>query len=199
MKINVSDEKLAILAQMGDKRAAELLLDKYKPLVIAKSRRFYMAGASTEDVIQEGMIGLYRAIMSFSLEKNDSFGAFASMCIKRRIISALKSAVRKKNIPLNTYISLNKPVKDDDDTTLGDVLENSDTNPEMLFISKEKRRSTQMRLEKSLSPLEKKILIEYLQEKSYDEIAQSFGITRKSVDNAMQRIRGKLARIVGVK
>ncbi len=194
MKINVSDEGLAVLAQSGDKRAAEMLLNKYKGLVLARCSRYFMVGATDEDIVQEGMIGLYRAIMCFNKEKNDSFASFASMCIKRRVLSALQSANRKKNMPLNTCISLNKPVDDTGEKTLGDVIENTQFDPEKLFINKEKRKSQRMRIENQLSKLEKQIVMRYLDGESYDEIAKKLNITKKSVDNAMQRIRSKLQR-----
>ena len=194
MKIVVSDEQLACLAQMGDQKAVELLLNKYKPLVRKTCQRYYIAGSTTEDVLQEGMIGLYRAIMSFKLEKNDSFHAFASMCIKRRLATTLTSANRKKNLPLNTCISLNKPIGEEG-YTLGDVIEDKGVDPEHLFLNEEKRFSARKRLAGMLSPFEKQILREYLKEKSYDEIADKLDVSTKSVDNAMQRIRSKLSRI----
>lgn len=194
MKINVSDEQLALLAQMGDRRASEILLNKYKHRVKKICLRFYIAGSTNDDIIQEGMIGLYRGIMNFRKEKNDSFSAFASMCIKRRVLSVMNSANRKKNIPLNTFVSLNKPVNEDG-RTLGDIIEDSTNDPEKVYISSEKIKSDNQHIIDALSKMEKSILVEYLQEQSYDEIAKKLGITRKSVDNAMQRIRAKMSRI----
>ncbi len=194
MKINVSDEQLACLSQMGDKRASEILLNKYKHRVKNICMRFYIAGSTNEDLIQEGMIGLYRAIMNFKHEKNDSFSAFATMCIKRRVLSAVNSANRKKNLPLNTSVSLNKPVNDEG-KTLGEIIEDSSSNPEDIFISSEKLRSDNKNIVGVLSKMEKSILIEYLQEQSYEEIAVKLGISRKSVDNAMQRIRLKISKL----
>lgn len=194
MKINVSDERLALLAQMGDKRASEILLNKYKHRVKNICLRFYIAGSTNDDIIQEGMIGLYRAIMNYSAEKNDSFSAFASMCIKRRVLSVMNSANRKKNIPLNNFVSLNKPVNKDG-KTLGDIIEDSTNDPEKVYISSEKIKSDNQNIIDALSKMEKSILIEYLQQQSYDEIAKKLGITRKSVDNAMQRIRLKISKL----
>ncbi len=196
MKINVSDEQLALLAQMGDRKAAELLMNKYKGLVSAKCKRFYIAGGTNDDILQEGMIGLYRAIMSFDYDKNDSFAAFAAICIRRKLISAMKSANRQKNAPLNTSISLEKPIGGGEDgCTLGDTLEQKGVDPEEIFLHREKQKSTCKRLAGALSPFEKRVLHEYLTCKSYEQIAQSMGITLKSVDNAVQRIRHKIKRI----
>ncbi len=194
MKIDVSDEQLAVLARMGDKRASEFLLNKYKPLVRRICKHYYMAGATDEDLIQEGMIGLYKAIMNFKHEKNDCFQAFASMCIKRRVLSQLNSANRKNNLPLNTSISLNKPIKEDG-STLEELLEDDKLDPESMFIISEKRQSTRKRISGMLSPLEKRILIEYLKDKSYEEIAKKLQTNTKSVDNAMQRIKNKISRL----
>ncbi len=194
MKIDVTDEQLSVLAQMGDERASEFLLNKFKPLVRKICKRYYMAGATDEDIIQEGMIGLYKAIMNFNPEKNDCFQAFASMCIKRRVLSQLNSANRKNNLPLNTSISLNKPIKEDG-STLGELLEDDKLDPESMFIISEKRQSTRKRISGMLSPLEKRILIEYLKDKTYDEIANKLEITPKSVDNAIQRIKSKISRL----
>ncbi len=194
MKINVSDEQLACLAQMGDKRASEILLNKYKHRVKNICLKYYIVGNTNDDIIQEGMIGLYRAIMNYSKEKNDSFSAFASMCIKRRVLSVMNSANRKKNIPLNTSVSLNKPVNEEG-KTLGEIIEDSTNDPEKIYISSEKIKSDSQNIIDALSKMEKSILVEYLQERSYDEIAQKLGISRKSVDNAMQRIRLKISKL----
>lgn len=194
MKISVTDEQLALLSQMGDKRASELLLNKYKFLVKSICNKFFIAGSTKDDIIQEGMIGLYRAIMNFKSEKNDSFSAFASMCIKRRVLSVMNSANRKKNIPLNTSVSLNKPVNEEG-RTLGETIEDFSTDPEKIFMVSEKIQNDSKNIVQALSPMEKSILVEFLQNKSYDEIAQKLNISRKSVDNAMQRIRLKVSKL----
>lgn len=194
MKLDITDEQLAILAQMGDNRASELLLKKFKHLVKNICKRYYMAGATDDDIIQEGMIGLYKSIMKFNPEKNDCFQAFASMCIKRRVLSKMNSANCKSNLPLNTSISLNKPIKEDG-STLGELLEDDKLDPESMVIISEKRQSTRKRISTMLSPLEKRILIEYLKDKSYEEIAKKLQVNTKSVDNAMQRIKNKISRI----
>ena len=194
MKINVTDEQLAYLSQMGDKRASELLLNKYKFLVKSICNKFFIAGSTKDDIIQEGMIGLYRAIMNYKSEKNDSFSAFASMCIKRRVLSVMNSANRKKNIPLNTSVSLNKPVNEEG-RTLGETIEDFSTDPEKIFMVSEKIQNDSKNIADALSEKEKSILVEFLQNKSYDEIAQKLNISRKSVDNAMQRIRLKVSKL----
>ncbi|MBR6765077.1 MAG: sigma-70 family RNA polymerase sigma factor [Clostridia bacterium] len=194
MKLDISDEQLAVLAQMGDSRASEILLNKFKHLVKGICKKYYIAGASDEDIIQEGMIGLYKAIINFDPEKNNSFQAFASMCVKHRVLSKINSANRKNNIPLNTSISLNKPIKEDG-STLGELLEDDKLDPESMFIISEKKQSTRKRISTMLSPLEKRILIEYLKDRSYLEIAKKLQITPKSVDNAMQRIKNKISRL----
>lgn len=194
MKLDITDEQLAVLAQMGDNRASEILLKKFKHLVKNICKRYYMAGATDDDIIQEGMIGLYKAIINFNPEKNDCFQAFASMCIKRRVLSKMNSANCKSNLPLNTSISLNKPIKEDG-STLGELLEDDKLDPESMVIISERRQSTRKRISSMLSPLEKRILIEYLKDKSYDEIAKKLQITPKSVDNAIQRIKNKISRL----
>ena len=196
MRSGIRDERLVLLAQRGDTKALEDILKKYKGLVCVKCRSFYIVCASYEDLVQEGMIGLLRAVMDFDAGKNDSFSAFASLCIRRQLISALKSANTKKNIPLNTYISLNNPVKDDKEgRTLGEILQVKGVNPEEIFIMEESEKSIWKRLDASLSNFEKQVLSEYLQNRTYEEIAQTLSTTKKSVDNAVQRIKQKLHRM----
>ena len=194
MKLDITDEQLAILAQMGDNRASELLLKKFKHLVKSICKRYFMAGATAEDVIQEGMIGLYKAIINFNPEKNDCFQAFAAMCIRRHVVSQLNSANCKNNLPLNTSISLNKPINEDG-STLGELLEDNKLDPESMVIISENRQNTRKRISTMLSPLEKRILIEYLKDKSYEDIANKLQVTTKCVDNAMQRIKNKISRL----
>ncbi len=194
MKLDITDEQLAVLAQMGDSRASEILLKKFKRLVKSICKRYRIAGATDDDIIQEGMIGLYKAIMKFNPEKNDCFQAFAAMCIKRRVLSKMNSANCKRNIPLNTSISLNKTVNEDG-STLGELLEDGQLDPESMVIISEKKQNTRKIISTMLSPMEKQILIEYLKDKSYVEIAKKLQITPKSVDNAMQRIKHKVSRL----
>ena len=194
MKINVTDEQLALLSQMGDKRASELLLNKYKYLVKHICNKFFIAGSTKDDIIQEGMIGLYRAIMNFKSEKNDSFSAFASMCIKRRVLSVMNSANRKKNMPLNSSVSLSIPVNEEG-KTLGETIEDFSADPEKIFMVSEKIQNDSKNIVEALSEKEKSILAEFLQNKSYEEIAKKLNISKKSVDNAMQRIRLKVSKL----
>ncbi len=194
MKLDVSDEQLAILAQMGNNRASEILLNKYKPHVRSICKRFFMVGATKEDIIQEGMIGLYRAIMNYRPEKNSSFSAFAFMCIRRHVVTKVQGANRKKNQPLNTSVSLSKPVSDNG-MTLGEIIEDESQDPEIMFIASENKQNAKKRISDMLSPFEKRILIEYLKDKTYDEIAKKLNVTTKSVDNAMQRIKNKISRL----
>lgn len=192
--MKLTDEQLAIKAQSGNKRALEILIDRYKPLVGAKCNRYFIAGGTKDDLIQEGTIGLFLAIKNFNVQKNDSFAAFASMCIKRRMVTALKSANRKKNIPLNNYVSLS-PQNDDEGNSIAETIQASGMNPEENFLIAEKEHNVLLRLDKSLSDFEKLVLVEQLKGKSYEETAQKLNVNKKSVDNAVQRIRQKAERI----
>ena len=193
--MNVSDEKLTVLAQAGDEEATEFLLNKYKSLVSARVKRYYLAGATREDLVQEGMIGLYRAIMSFSKQKNVSFASFASVCIKRRLLSAIRSANRQKHQPLNSYVSLSKPMEEDEEgRTLGETLENASGDPEEIFLNEERSATERKKIDDALSPFEKKVALLYLHDLSYAQIAEKLQTSEKSVDNAMQRIKQKLRR-----
>lgn len=194
MKIEVTDEQLALLARMGDKKAMDVLLNKYKPFVNGKVHKYYVKGFARDDVLQEGMIGLFNAVMNYQPEKNDSFAAFASMCIRRRMVNMLENANRQKNIPLNTSVSLNDPV-DCDGRTIGDTLENRDDGPEEIFLRKEKDRNTKKRLKGALSKFEFEVLDGFLKGKNYKEIADGLKSDKKSVDNALQRIRRKISRM----
>lgn len=155
-----------------------------------------MIGADREDIIQEGMIGLYKAIRDFRQDKLSSFRAFAELCITRQIITAIKTATRQKHIPLNSYVSLNKPIYDDEsERTLLDVLSGTRiSNPEELVISQEDFNSIECKIEELLSDLEWNVLSSYLQGKSYQEIAADLNRHVKSIDNALQRVKRKLER-----
>ena len=153
------DEELVLLAQSGDEEAQEFLLDKYKFLVRAKSRAYFLIGADNEDIIQEGMIGLYKAVRDYNEEKNASFHSFAELCVNRQMITAIKAATRQKHQPLNSYVSLNKPVYEE---------------------------------ESELSSFETRVLVLYLQGRSYFEIARVLDKPEKSIDNALQRVKKKL-------
>jgi len=190
------DEDIVELAKDGDIGAQEYLINKYKNFVRAKARSYFLIGADREDIIQEGMIGLYKAIRDFRCDKLSSFRAFAELCITRQIITAIKTATRQKHIPLNSYVSLNKPIYDEDsDRTLLDVISGSKiTDPEELIISREEFDDIEEKMGEILSSLEWKVLMYYLEGKSYQEIAVDLKRHVKSIDNALQRVKRKLER-----
>ena len=190
------DEAVVELAREGDDAAAEYLIHKYKNFVRAKARSYFLIGADKEDIIQEGMIGLYKAIRDFRPDKLSSFRAFAELCITRQIITAIKTATRQKHIPLNSYVSLNKPIYDEDsDRTLLDVISGTRvTDPEELIISQEEFNDIETKMGEILSTLEWKVLMYYLEGKSYQEIAGELDRHVKSIDNALQRVKRKLER-----
>ncbi len=192
----MTDESVVELAREGSIPAQEYLINKYKNFVRAKARSYFLIGADKEDIIQEGMIGLYKAIRDFRPDKLSSFRAFAELCITRQIITAIKTATRQKHIPLNSYVSLNKPIYDEDsDRTLLDVISGSRiTDPEELIISQEEFDDIEMKMGEILSSLEWKVLMYYLEGKSYQEIAIDLDRHVKSIDNALQRVKRKLER-----
>lgn len=191
---DMADEDVVALCREGDEIAVEYLLNKYKNFVRSKARSYFLIGADHEDIVQEGMIGLYKAIRDFRPEKLASFRAFAELCITRQIITAIKTATRQKHIPLNSYVSLNKPLFDEEsDRTLLDVCaEVHSANPEDLIISQEDLRGIHQRIDEVLSSLEQEVLSAYLDGKSYQEIADNLGRHVKSIDNALQRVKRKL-------
>ena len=191
---SLSDEDVVLLCREGDSVAVEFLLNKYKNFVRSKARSYFLIGADHEDIVQEGMIGLYKAIRDFRPEKLSSFRAFAELCITRQIITAIKTATRQKHIPLNSYVSLNKPLYDDEsDRTLMDVCaEGHSANPEEMLISQEDLAGIHRRIDEVLSGLEQEVLAAYLAGKSYQEIADNLGRHVKSIDNALQRVKRKL-------
>ncbi|MDA8212868.1 MAG: RNA polymerase sporulation sigma factor SigH [Clostridia bacterium] len=190
------DEDIVEFAKEGDATALEYLINKYKNFVRAKARSYFLIGADREDIIQEGMIGLYKAIRDFRQDKLSSFRAFAELCITRQIITAIKTATRQKHIPLNSYVSLNKPIYDEDsDRTLLDVISGTKiTDPEELIISREEFDDIEEKMGEILSSLEWKVLMSYLEGKSYQEIAVDLKRHVKSIDNALQRVKRKLER-----
>ena len=190
------DEEIVGLIREGDDDALEFLINKYKNFVRAKARSYFLIGADREDIIQEGMIGLYKAIRDFRGDKLSSFRAFAELCITRQIITAIKTATRQKHIPLNSYISLNKPIYDEDsDRTLLDVISGSKiADPEELIVSKEEFDNIEEKMGEILSSLEWKVLMYYLEGKSYQEIAVDLKRHVKSIDNALQRVKRKVER-----
>lgn len=194
----MTDEEVVVKCHEGDVLAEEYLLNKYKNFVRSKARSYFLIGADHEDIVQEGMIGLYKAIRDFRPDKLSSFRAFAELCITRQIITAIKTATRQKHIPLNSYVSLNKPLYDEEsDRTLLDVIiEGRAANPEELIISQEDLTSIQSRINQVLSGLEQEVLQAYLDGKSYQEIAENLGRHVKSIDNALQRVKRKLEKLL---
>jgi RNA polymerase sporulation-specific sigma factor len=190
------DEQVVEYARAGEEEALEYLIKKYRNFVRAKARSYFLIGADREDIIQEGMIGLYKAIRDFQADKLSSFRAFAELCITRQIITAIKTATRQKHIPLNSYVSLNKPIYDDEsDRTLLDVLSGTRiSDPEELIISQEDFSSIESKISELLSDLEWEVLSSYLEGKSYQEIATDLDRHVKSIDNALQRVKRKLER-----
>lgn len=194
---NMSDEEIVLDAKDSDNTIAlDYLINKYRNFVRAKARSYFLIGADREDIIQEGMIGLYKAIRDFRTDKLSSFRAFAELCVTRQIITAIKTATRQKHIPLNSYVSLNKPIYDEDsDRTLLDVLSGSKvSDPEELVISREEFIDIEEKMGEILSDLEWKVLMSYLDGKSYQEIAVELDRHVKSIDNALQRVKRKLER-----
>ena len=189
----MTDEEVAALAQEGDGQALAYLLNKYKNFVRSKARSYFLIGADHEDIVQEGMIGLYKAIRDFQPSRLASFRSFAELCVKRQIITAIKAATRQKHVPLNSYVSLNKPLYDEEsDRTLMDVIEGRVTNPEDLYISQEDLARIQTQISEVLSDLERQVLAAFMDGKSYQGLAELRGRHVKSIDNALQRVKRKL-------
>ena len=192
----MTDEQIVQLAQAGEEPALVYLLNKYKNFVRSKARSYFLIGADHEDIVQEGMIGLFKAIRDYREDRLSSFRAFAELCITRQIITAIKTATRQKHIPLNSYVSLNKPIYDEDsDRTLLDIISGTRvTDPEELVISREEFDDIEAKMGEILSSLEWKVLMYYLEGKSYQEIAVDLDRHVKSIDNALQRVKRKLER-----
>ncbi|HHW19311.1 MAG TPA: RNA polymerase sporulation sigma factor SigH [Firmicutes bacterium] len=197
----MQDEEVVDIARAGSVLAQEYLINKYKSFVRAKARSYFLIGADREDIIQEGMIGLYKAIRDFRSDKLASFKAFAELCITRQIITAIKTATRQKHIPLNSYVSLNRPIYDEDsDRTLLDVMPGSQVlDPEEVVINTEEVGSMEEKITEILSDLEWQVLNSYLDGKSYMEIAGDLNRHVKSIDNALQRVKRKLERYLDSK
>ncbi|MDP9728486.1 RNA polymerase sporulation sigma factor SigH [Alicyclobacillus tolerans] len=191
---NLPDETLVERVHDGDSLALEYLIHKYRNFVRAKARSYFLIGADREDIVQEGMIGLYKSIRDFREDKLSSFKAFAELCVTRQIITAIKTATRQKHIPLNSYVSLDKPVYEgDSDRTLMDVICTARvTDPEELVIHQEEFDDIELKMSELLSDLERKVLMLYLDGRSYQEIAVDLERHVKSIDNALQRVKRKL-------
>jgi len=188
------DRLLVSMANCGNQLAENYIINKYKKIVKMKARTYFLVGADKEDIIQEGMIGLYKAVRSYNDLKLSSFRIFAEICINRQIITAVKMALRQKHKPLNFSVSLNQPIYyENSDRTLLDIVDDVNMNdPMCLFLTKERFRELNINLKKLLSKLEIKVLESYLEGKTYREIASEIKKTVKSVDNAIQRIKSKL-------
>ena len=191
---DMDDEEVLVYIHSGCNRGMEHLIEKYRPLVRAKTRSYFLAGADREDIVQEGMIGLFKAVRDYKAEKKIPFRNFADMCINRQIITAVKTATRQKHMPLNTYVSLNKKIFDDDsDKVLIEVIEEvSASNPEKRVISKEEYSFIESLVVELLSPFEKEVLRKYILGVTYQEIAKQLNKPVKSVDNALQRLKKKI-------
>lgn len=197
---NRLDEEVVMEAKKGNNRAQEYLITKYEYFVKLKAKSYFLIGADKEDIYQEGMIGMYKAIRDFRPDKLSSFKAFAELCVTRQIITAIKTATRQKHIPLNTYVSLNKPMYEEDcERTLLDVLAGIKiTDPEEVVISKEEIAHIEGEMEKTLSELEMEVLTSYLDGKTYQEIACDLDRQAKSIDNALQRVKRKLEKCLNI-
>ncbi len=197
----ITDEELIKKYREGINEAVEILVQRYKRLVRAKIRSTYFVGIDKDDLIQEGMIGLFKAICDYNPEKEASFSSFASLCVTRQVSTAFKSVSRQKHIPLNTSISLSVPInqggsEDDDEITLIDTHKNNKTiTPEDEIIGMEDFENLNKQIEKVLSKLEKEVLNRYVNGENYHEIAKAMDKEPKSIDNALQRIKKKIETI----
>lgn len=193
-----TDEEIAEVARDGDKDALEYLLDKYKDLVEMKVNKYFIIGAEKEDIIQEGLIGLYKAIKGFDANKESSFRSFANLCIERQLITAIKTSNRQKHMPLNSSISLNATAYDDDSET--ELLDKLDMqvleDPLDTITKKEYYKNIETKIDKNLSSFEKQVLTRYARGESYVNIAEKLETPVKSIDNAIQRIRKKASKSI---
>nr|WP_202395728.1 RNA polymerase sporulation sigma factor SigH [Virgibacillus halodenitrificans] len=194
----LDDNEVIALVQQGNSRALDFLINKYKNFVRAKARTYFLIGADREDIIQEGMIGLYKAIRDYDGEKLSSFKGFAELCVTRQIITAIKTATRQKHLPLNSYVSLDKPIYDEEsDRTLLDVIAGSKAiDPQELLVNREKFGDLETKLSELLSELEKQVLHLYLDGQTYQEISVELKRHVKSIDNALQRVKRKLEQLM---
>lgn len=203
MKYNaMPDEEIVNRIQAGDHHAMDYLFEKYKYLVRNKAKALFLIGGDKDDLIQEGMIGLYKAIRDYQRDKQSSFFNFADLCISRQIYSAIKASNRKKNIPLNTYISIYTPLTGENgdsvekETLVDIIFQEKRSNPEELVIDKENTSMIEYELVRRLSDLEKKVLHLYMQDLKYVEIAEVLGREPKAIDNALTRIKTKLNQVL---
>ena len=189
--IKFTDEELIKRLRGGETEITDYILEKYKPLVRKKTNAMYLIGGETEDLIQEGMIGLFKAIRDYDFEKEASFFTFAELCVSRQLYSALEASNRKKHMPLNTYISLSNQ-GNDEGVNLEQMITEQTVSPEQMLIEQERKQEFFEKLEEKLSSMEKKVLYLYLEGSGYVQIADLLEKTPKSIDNTLQRIRGKI-------
>ncbi|MCA1024372.1 RNA polymerase sporulation sigma factor SigH [Halobacillus litoralis] len=196
----LDDEAIVERINQGQVQALDYLINKYKNFVRAKARTYFLIGADREDIVQEGMIGLYKAIRDYREGRLSSFKAFAELCVTRQIITAIKTATRQKHIPLNSYVSLDKPIYDEEsDRTLLDVIAGSKAiDPQELIVNKEKFADMEEKMSELLSDLERKVLTLYLDGRSYQEISIELDRHVKSIDNALQRVKRKLEKYLEI-
>lgn len=198
----LTDEQIIDRIRTGEISGVDFLMEKYKNLARKKARALYLIGGDSDDLIQEGMIGLYKAIRDYEPERENSFFRFANMCIERQLYNAIKGANRLKNSPLNSYVSLDVLVGGDDlsgDTgrTLGDTLERTDiSNPEDIMIDRERVGKIENYIRNHLSEFEQRVVNLYIEGLSYQQIAVELEKTPKSIDNALQRIKKKLGELI---
>ena len=191
----MTDEQLIRKLRNGDKKIIDYIMEKYKNLVRKEANAMYLLGGENDDLIQEGMIGLFKAVQDYNVEQDASFFSFAKLCITRQMYSAIEASKRKKHSPLNSYISLYE--KGEDQSSLIDTMEaQEETNPEELFVSKEYAELIESRLEESLSDLENRVLYLHLLGTDYRTIAKLLDKSPKTIDNALQRIKGKTEKIL---
>lgn len=191
-----TDEALVFLAKKGNSKAMETLVSRYRDFVKACSKSYFLMGADRDDVIQEGMIGLYKAIVNFDAEKEIDFKGFARLCIKRHIISAVKMSTRQKHLPLNSYVSLSVENGESDGEMAGLSAEAIGHNPEQIVLEKEAVADTREKIEAVLSSFEAEVLMLHLNGLSYTDIAAYMDREPKSVDNALQRIKHKIEKLL---
>lgn len=190
------DEELVMLAHEGNPEAVDFLMEKYKPLVRKKARALFLIGGENDDLIQEGMIALFKALREYDPSKESSFGGFASVCVGRHLCNVIKCANRLKNVPLNSYVSIYAPAGSPHESnreTVGDTLQPQELmNPEDILIDKENVTDLESAMEEQLSPFEKRVVELYMDGKDYQQIAEILKKSAKSIDNALQRIKKKL-------
>lgn len=191
-----TDEALVLLSKSGNALATEVLMNRYRGFAKACSQTYFMVGADREDVIQEGMIGLYKAIVGFDEKKDVSFKTFAGLCIRRQIISAVKMSTRQKHLPLNSYVSLDADEGEAAGDGSGRYGENAGCDPEQIVIERETEAFARERIEAMLSPFEAEVLMHYLNGVPYSKIATLLNREPKAVDNALQRIRHKVGKLL---